>query len=357
MFRVLETAATKRAVSVLLLSFNALLALAQTNRSATRETAMADRSRIHKIEELRWPQIDALNRERTLFILPIGMLEEHGPHLPIGADTFGVLYEANGVSRQISKALSGWNVVMMPTINYGQGGANQAGGILVHSGTYAIRQSTLRSLVADVGGQVAQNGFKWIFVMTGHGAPANTIAINEACDFISETFNVTMLHLTALFKGDAGIQSKGKGVDAKHFSAAERASFGMDVHAGVGETSVSLARRPDLVDSRYKALPARVGHNFDELLKIASQHEWQGYFSSPAKANAAYGRSVEAWWIEGLTELILRAIRGENMFKHPRLPEAGFGSPAVGERLKRGFENERAFEQKLENWMAKRKKN
>ena len=173
MFGVPETAVTKRALSVLLLSFNALLVLAQTNQSAPRETARADRSRIHKLEELRWPQINALNRERTLFILPIGMLEEHGPHLPIGADTFGVLYEANGVSRQISKALPGWNVVMMPTINYGQGGANQAGGILVHSGTYAIRQSTLRSLVADVGGQVAQNGFKWIFVMTGHGAPAH----------------------------------------------------------------------------------------------------------------------------------------------------------------------------------------
>jgi creatinine amidohydrolase len=357
MFGVPETAVAKRALSVLLLSFNAPLVLAQTNQNATREAATADRSRIHKLEELRWPQINALNRERTLFILPIGMLEEHGPHLPIGADTFGVLYEANGVSRQISKALPGWDVVMMPAINYGQGGANQAGGILIHSGTYAIRQSTLRSIVADVGGQVAQNGFQWIFVMTGHGAPAHTIAINEACDFISETLNVTMLHLTALFKGDAGIQSKGKEVKTKHFSAAELVSFGIDVHAGVGETSAILAIRPDLVDSRYKALPARVGHSFEELLKIASQNEWQGYFSSPAKANAAYGRSLEAWWIEGATELILRAIRGEDMFKHPRLPEAGFGSPAVVDRLKAGFENERAFEQKLENWMAQRKKN
>ena len=130
----------------------------------------------------------------------------------------------------------------------------------------------------------------------------------------------------------------------------------MDVHAGAGETSANLAIRPGLVDSRYKALPARVGHNFEELLKIASQHEWQGYFSAPAKANAAYGRSLEAWWIEGATEVILRAIRGENMFKRPRLPDAGFGSPAVVDRLKGGFESERAFEQKLENWMAQRKK-
>ena len=72
------------------------------------------RSKIYKLEELTWPQIDALDRERTLFILPVGMIEEHGPHLPVGADTLGVTYEANGASRRVSRALPDWNVVMMP---------------------------------------------------------------------------------------------------------------------------------------------------------------------------------------------------------------------------------------------------
>ena len=52
--------------------------------------------------------------------------------------------------------------------------------------------------MADLGGQIAQNGFKWIFVLNGHGAPTHNIAINEACDFVSETFRVTMLHVTGL---------------------------------------------------------------------------------------------------------------------------------------------------------------
>jgi creatinine amidohydrolase/Fe(II)-dependent formamide hydrolase-like protein len=60
---------------------------------------MSAQSKIYKLEELNWPQIDALERERTLVLLPVGMLEEHGPHLPVGADTLGVLYEANRVSR------------------------------------------------------------------------------------------------------------------------------------------------------------------------------------------------------------------------------------------------------------------
>jgi hypothetical protein len=48
---------------------------------------------------------------------------------------------------------------MMPAINYGHGGANQLDGRSIHPGTHALRQSTIRSLVADLGGQLAQNGF------------------------------------------------------------------------------------------------------------------------------------------------------------------------------------------------------
>jgi creatinine amidohydrolase len=145
-------------------------------------------SRIHELEELAWPEIDALDRQRTLFILPLGMIEQHGPHLPVGADTIGVTYEANAAAARVSRALPDWNIVMMPAVNYGQGGANLLGNRSIHPGTYAIRQSTLRALVADIGGQIAQNGFQWIFVMNGHAAPTHNIAVNEACDFVSETF-------------------------------------------------------------------------------------------------------------------------------------------------------------------------
>ena len=198
------------------------------------------------------------------------MIEQHGPHLPVGADTIGVMYEANGTATRVSRALPDWNVVMMPSINYGQSGANQLGDMPVHPGTYSIRQSTLRSLVADVGGQIAQNGFKWIFVLNGHGAPTHNIAINEACDFVSETFRVTMLHVTGLFRADAAIQSRGEKMNARFFSAAEIASFGLDVHAGVGETSGMLAVRPDLVRPNFKSLPSRAGNSLEELRAIAT---------------------------------------------------------------------------------------
>ena len=311
-------------------------------------------SRVHRLEELAWPQIDALDRERTMFILPIGMLEEHGPHLPVGSDTFGVEYEAAAVSKKLSAALPRWRVVMMPTIHYGETGANVIGGDSVHPGTYGIRHSTLRSLVADVGAQVAQNGFKWIFVMTGHASPSNGIAVNDACDFVSESFNVSMLHVSGLFRADAAIQSRATTIALKHFSATDIALFGLDVHAGVGETSVNLALRPTLVHRGFKKLPSQAGRTFDELQAIASRPGWQGYLSTPSKATAAYGRDIEAWWVDGLTELILRAARGENLLKAPRAPaQLDPGRAGVFERE---LKNEREFEAKLDAWLAQRRR-
>ena len=316
-------------------------------------SAQSTRSKVYKLEELRGPQIDALDRQRTLFILPIGMLEVHGPHLPIGNDTIGLLYEAGEVSRRLSRALPQWNIVMMPPIQYGQSGVNDLGGLLVHPGTYAIRQSTLRSLVADVGGQVAQNGFKWIFVLNGHGAPTHNIAINEACDFISERYRVTMLHVTALLRADMDMQAAARKTDSRFFSDAALASFGLDLHAGVSETSGMLAIRPDLVDPQYRKLPSRAGQTIDELRTIAGTPGWQGYVSDPAKGTAAYGRAVEAGWIDGFSTLILRAVRGENLFAHARFPETV--PPAVADITQKALDNEAAFGAALDAWLAQRR--
>src|SRR4030095_15944855 len=106
-----------------------------------------------------------------------------------------------------------------------------------HPGAYGVRQSPLRSIVADVGGQLAQNRFKWIFVIHGHGAPTHNLAISEACDFISETFKVTMLNLQSMANADATMAARAGQIAAKHYSPGELASFGIDIHAGLSETS------------------------------------------------------------------------------------------------------------------------
>jgi hypothetical protein len=87
---------------------------------------------------------------------------------------------------------------------------------------------------------------------------------------------------------------------------------------------------------------------------IATTPGWQGYLSCPAKATAAHGRAVEAWWVDGFTDLILRAVRGENMFVHPRAPETA--PPAIAPVLERALANEAEFDAKLESWLVARRK-
>jgi creatinine amidohydrolase len=320
----------------------------------TRQGADTPAPPIYRIEELTWTEIDELERDRTLFILPVGMLEQHGPHLPVGADTLAVVYEANAVAQRVSRASSRWNVVLMPAIPYGHSGANQLGGLPIHPGTYALRQSTFRSLLADIGSQLAQNGFKWIFVLNGHGAPSHGIATDEACDFVSQRFGVTMLDVTALFRADPQIQARGAETNERFFSAPEIASLGMDVHAGVGETAGMLAVRPDLVRTDYRTLPSQAGGSLEELRAVATSPGWQGYFSSPALATPEYGTAVETWWIEGMSDLILQTIGGEDMSARPGAP--GALPPPIAPIIERALASEAAFEVELDTWLAQRRR-
>ena len=257
----------------------------------TSETA-AGHGRVLKIGTMTWTEIDALSRDSTLFLLAVGILEEHGPHLPIATDQIGVEHEAGEVARRLSRALPGWNVVLMPPVDYGSAGANHIGRMPVHPGTYGIRQSTLRSLIADIGGQIAQNRFRWVFVMNGHAAPTHNIAVNDACDFVSETFGVTMLNVSGLFKADSLIQAQGARVAARQFSPSQLAAIGVDPHAGVGETSGVLALRPDLVRPGYRTLPSNRVGTLEEMRDIAERPGWLGYFSAPSMESAAYGRDI-----------------------------------------------------------------
>ena len=266
-------------------------------------------------------EIDALDRARTLFILPVGMIEQHGPHLPAGADTLAVVYEADVVTQAVSRAAPGWNVVMMPAVNYGHSGANQ-------TRRPAGLPRDLRAAPVDfplaarghLGSQLAQNGFKWIFVLSGHGAPAHGIATNEACDFVSEKFRREDAgHLWAVRSRYR--RSKRAAPRLKASSRPRRSiRLGWMFMPASGRRRacspfdrVRLAGLPNATEPS-RAIDRRVA-------RFATSPGWQGYLSSPALATPEYGAAVEAWWIEGMSDLILQAIRGEDMFARPGAPD------------------------------------
>ena len=332
------------------------LALAQRRGGQSRPRPNAQRAAIHRIEELTATQIGALDRNKTLFLLPVGMLEQHGPHLPIGSDTYSVNFEVDAVANRLGNSLAGWTIILMPILHYGEGGANQIGNIQVHPGTYGIRHTTLRAIVADIGGQIAQNGFKWIFVLHGHGSPYHNIAISDASDFISEAFRVTMLNITSIQWADPEVDARTRRIAARYYSPADMEAFGLDIHAGTSETSGLLAIQPRLVRNSYRNLPARNARSPQDLRRIATTPGWEGYFAAPARASAAYGRELAELSVEASADFIRRALGGENLFGRPRYPVQLIDNPAIQRISQDTAEHQRAFAARLDQWLRQRGK-
>ncbi|MDQ3748145.1 MAG: creatininase family protein [Acidobacteriota bacterium] len=309
--------------------------------------------KIYKIEELTASQVYALDREKTLFFLPVGTLEQHGSHLPIGSDTYIANFYTSKLAERLSKSFTDRTIVLMPTINYSNGGANEIGDVLTHPGTYGIRQTTLRSIVADVGAQIAQNGFKWIFVIHAHGSPNHNLAISDACDFISQEFKTTMLNLDGLATEDSANSDKSRKAKERYFTAEERELIGWDIHAGTKETSVLLAVKPELVNKNFRSLPDLSGDSEEEILKIAKSKDWLGYFASPAKAKAEFGREILEATLETFTNYVARALKGENLFNLPRFPTE---KEEFGKTENDWNAHEKVFEKKFEKWLKEKKR-
>jgi creatinine amidohydrolase/Fe(II)-dependent formamide hydrolase-like protein len=264
-------------------------------------------AQVHRLAEMNTEQIRALDLRRTVVLMPGGILEQHGPYLPSFADGYFNEWMTERLARAIA-ARPGWSVVIFPTIPLGVGGANEIGRKYDFPGTYAIRSTTLRSVLMDLAGELGDQGFRWIFVIHLHGAPNHNRAIAQAGDFFRDTYGGHMVHLLSLMPVFTG------GED--WLTPEQSAEDGFSVHAGVGETSSMMAIRPDLVDSAYRSARPRTARNWDDLVRIARASGWPGYFGSPRLARAeggardmeAMARSAAEWGLKILDGLDERTI-------------------------------------------------
>lgn len=271
---------------------------------------------VHAVEELTGPELASLPRERTLFLLPVGMVEEHGPHLPAGSDNFQLAAELAAVEAGLRDQLPSWYVVIMPTVPYGVGGANELSGDPIHPGTYALQRDTLHAVVRDLGEEIASNGFRWTFVMYTHGAPDQAKAISSACDDVSDELGVTMANLTATMWADPDRVREVEALVARELSPDVHVAA--DFHAGAIETSMMLAAAPERVRPVYKQLAPQVAGSFSALRSLAKRPEWPGYFGSPALARVEFGRAKQAANVAADLRLIRAALDGDDLRHRPR---------------------------------------
>ena len=279
---------------------------------------------VYRLEEMSTPALDRLDRERTVVVLTVSPLEEHGPHLPVGVDALAARHFAEAIGERLVASRPGWSVVLLPTLHLGSFTFDAVG-------TIAVRQRVVRDAVVDYGASLARAGFRWILVANGHAGPGHLTALDEAAAIVTRRHRVTM----ASFTGHLAWEFlRGHFVDrietelGRALTAAERDALAEDAHGGWWETSLMLLLRPELVDEAYRTLPparyplaARVVPNYP------LRHGGQGYVGHPALADPAFAKATlevllgEAMTIvEGLLDGRLRpSDRRSPFFKVPFL--------------------------------------
>jgi creatinine amidohydrolase len=264
-------------------------------------------AQIYHMAELNTVQLHGLDRARTAILLPGGILEQHGPYLPSFTD--GSRNE--WLTQKLAEAIvgrSGWTVLNFPTIPLGVGGANEIGRKHVFPGTYAVRSTTLRAVFTDLATELGEQGFRWIFVLHGHGAPNHNRC--EAGEYFRDTYGGHMVHLLGLVAPEVP-----QGGD---LTQAEKNEDCFSVHAGASETSALLFLRPELVSPGVRQARPQTGRTWEDLVRLARAPGWPGYFGSPRLATAARGAQLSAGEASAYVGLALRILDGLDERQMPR---------------------------------------
>jgi creatinine amidohydrolase len=226
-----------------------------------------------------WPEVEAASARGLIAVLPVGALEQHGPHLPLTTDT--VL--ASGVAARIAEAT---DALLLPAIAYGDAWTAEG-----WAGTLSLSPETLRAAVTDIGRGLQRMGIKGLVTLNGHFG--NREPIGLAARTLSETgFRVLHLDYPKLEAFAAEV------------CESEPAGPGF-YHADEVETSMMLALAPETVRLE-KAEPEYP--DFPETFGLEPMHlsafNRSGVFGDPRPATAEKGERL----IAGIAEECVRLI-------------------------------------------------
>ena len=301
-------------------------------------------AQVYQMAEMNAEQIRALDRDRTVLVIPGGILEEHGPYLPVYADGYADRYYSQRLAEAIV-ARPGWKAVILPEIPLGFGGANNIGKRYDFPGSFTVRIATLRQIYLDLASDFGAQKFRWIMLVHDHGDPAHNQALEQASDFFHDVYGGTMVHLFGLTEVLQCYDIVGRVLDKQ-----ANADDGFTVHAGAEEHSEILFLHPELVASGYKTAPSVTGKNFVDLYTLAEKAGWPGYFGAPRRASAELGRQVLGACSVKLNDVTLRILGGLDYRTLPRFYVTLDPRDAIGDRAER--DHDREIEAKQRQWLA-----
>lgn len=180
---------------------------------------------VYRLEDISFAEVEKLDREKTIVIMTLGSMEQHGPHLPIGMDIHVAVDIANTVAERMKDDV---DFLMLPAIPVGQSPEH-----MDFPGTLTFTAETFVRMIKEIAGSVSRHGFKKLLVVNGHGG--NIDAIGAAAFDIRDQYKlkVFMFNVWGLI------------VDLATKVIDRQASNRTDAHGGEIETSLIMYLYPD----------------------------------------------------------------------------------------------------------------
>lgn len=233
---------------------------------------------VRRLGELRGPDVERRITAESIFIQPLGAIEQHGPHLPLNTDEVIATAVAEAA---IEAAPASLNVWLLPTLSYTKSNEHAWA-----PGTVWLSPTTLLAVLDDIGRSIARTQARKLVFLNGHGG--NSALLNVA------NRELRLHHGLQTFTTHPSIPPDQGGASAA-------SELGMGVHGGTDETAVMLHLRPDLVDmsKAVRRIPEKMADNRYVRFGGTVSFGWlsndffpEGHIGDPTHATAAMGKAM-----------------------------------------------------------------
>ncbi|MHC4591213.1 MAG: creatininase family protein [Planctomycetota bacterium] len=237
---------------------------------------------------------EAVEQCGGLCLLPMGCIERHGPHLPLGTDQINVDEVARRAAEQEP-------AIVFPSYYFGQIAEARH-----YPGTVSLAHDLLLRLLTATLDEIGRNGLRKILIVSGHGGNSGLLAY----------LTMAMLHEArpyVVYTVPPGLPAE----DRERWAAMKETTE--DGHAGEMETSVIMYNRPDLLQTERLGAPedGRARGRQKHLRGAGNPMWWYADYPThlagdPRLASAEKGQFLIEACVRGLVET-MRAIKADEV--------------------------------------------
>ncbi len=183
--------------------------------------------------EMTWPEVSQAADEGAVVLLPVGIIEEHGPHMDLSPDVFMAYFFCRSLKQKLQE--KGIKAIIAPPFYWGI-----SPDCAHFPGTFSVRPETMKALLVDIFTSLDSWGFKNLFVANSHGDHTHVDMINAAIEDMRSSLTMRTDYLGAL---DVPVENP------PVFPPNREGSYTPDYHAGAIETAAMNTFYPQLVNT------------------------------------------------------------------------------------------------------------